>query len=51
MNNLLELVIRASQQAGAAAMRYCQLALTVERMQDGSPLTLAVQEAYRVIAR
>lgn len=51
MNNLLELAIKASQEAGTAAMRYYREALPVEHKQDGSPLTLADQEAHSVIVR
>lgn len=50
VNKLLELSIEAAREAGAAVMRYYQQALTVEHKQDGSPLTLADQEAHRVIA-
>lgn len=49
LNKLLELAIGAARQAGCVAMRYYRQAIVVERKQDGSPLTLADQEAHQVI--
>lgn len=50
MDKWLDLALEAAREAGVAILRYYPQTLTVQYKQDGSPLTLADQEAHRVIA-
>lgn len=49
MNELLDLAVMAARQAGAAILSVYRQALEVEIKKDGSPLTLADQNAHQSI--
>lgn len=49
MNELLDLAIMAARQAGVAILSVCRQAMKVEIKRDGSPLTLADQNAHHAI--
>ena len=49
MDKQLELAVEAAREAGKAVMSHYQQMLAVQLKQDGSPLTLADQDAHRVI--